>query len=185
MTQRISSAVVKSCAEPLVIGHLRRWSILAYPAPGRGTAFDVLCLHPNPALAVQPVRLRIWCSRWPEEQIGDIPLSEDPLQYFDFLTLAVLHLCLRDGQLHTAEGCSGPEFYTLPAAFLRAHYEPGGEEATRGWVRLESLDLAPYKNEHGWNLIARDLGLSHPMYVASHGVYELMEVAGSAESPPA
>ena len=58
------------------------------------------------------------------------------------------------------QGVQQPEFYTLPKAFIEQHhYRPqSGFEK----VRIKGLDLDAYKNESGFEQIARELGVPYP-----------------------
>jgi hypothetical protein len=61
---------------------------------------------------------------------------------------------------HSArEGASQPEFYTLTPEFIRNHHD-----ARSSWekVRTRGVDLSPFKNELGFELIARALEVPYP-----------------------
>lgn len=59
-------------------------------------------------------------------------------------------------------GMTEPEFFTLTADFIKAHHNK-----TSSWqkVRLRGLDeqLVAYKNELGFELIAKALGVPRPL----------------------
>jgi hypothetical protein len=52
------------------------------------------------------------------------------------------------------------EFFTLPSGFIRQHLA-----ATSSWqkVRLRNLQIEPFKNEAGFQLIAKALGVNPPV----------------------
>jgi hypothetical protein len=53
-----------------------------------------------------------------------------------------------------------PEFFTLPREFIQAHhYQP---ESGFQKVRTRGLDLSAYKDELGFEQIARDLAVPYP-----------------------
>jgi len=57
-------------------------------------------------------------------------------------------------------GCQDPEFYTLPREFVQKHhYRP---ESGFEYVGTKHLDLSPYKDELGFEQIARDLNIPYP-----------------------
>jgi len=57
-------------------------------------------------------------------------------------------------------GQKHPEIYTLPADFIRQHHRT----SQSGWekVMTKNLDLQPYSDESGFELIANDLGIAYP-----------------------
>ncbi len=57
------------------------------------------------------------------------------------------------------EGLKEPEFYTLPVRFIREHHNKSSS-----WekVRLGNQPLDKYKNERGFELIAKALKVSYP-----------------------
>ncbi len=60
----------------------------------------------------------------------------------------------------TIEGCLAPEFYTLPNDFIRSNHhivESGWEK-----VKTKNIDIDQYKNEKGFELIAKELGVEYP-----------------------
>jgi hypothetical protein len=58
-----------------------------------------------------------------------------------------------------AAGCREPEFYTLPAEFIRQHHN---RRSSWEKVRLGNLDIEQYKNGKGFELIAAALGIEYP-----------------------
>ena len=59
-------------------------------------------------------------------------------------------------------GAREPEYFTLSQAFIREHHEPS---STWEKVRLKKLEaeIQIYKNDAGFELIAKDLGIARPV----------------------
>ena len=159
--------VVSEGAEYLVMGHLMRRNILAYKAPPCNEGYDLICIHPNPRHEEAPgeraqVRVQVK-SRYATDCDRGFPVREITLNAFDFLVVAFLNIGRffqgRDG----TTGAEDPEFFTFPADFIRAHHTTGGWQK----VQLRGMDaeIAPYKNEAGFELIAQALGVNRPCKV--------------------
>jgi len=58
------------------------------------------------------------------------------------------------------DGIAEPEFYTLPAEFIKANHQ----KALSGWERVltKGKDMENYKNERGFEIIAQDLKIPYP-----------------------
>lgn len=165
MTTPLRLPVVSESAEYLVMGHLMRRNILAYKAPPGNEGYDLICIHPDPRH--QPgqgecaqVRVQVK-SRYATDCDRGFPVKEASLDAFDFLVVVFLNIGKfrsgKDGSI----GASDPEFFTLPAKFIREHHD-----TSSSWhkVHLRGLDaeLTPYKDEAGFELIAEALGVERP-----------------------
>ena len=156
--------VVSEGAEYLVMGMLMRRNILAYKAPPGNEGYDLICIHPDPRHRPGPgelaqVRVQVK-SRYATDCDRGFPIREVSLDAYDFLVVAFFNIGTffhgRDG----SGGARPPEFYTLDPAFIAAHRNPSGWKK----VNLRGLDdeLAPFKDEQGFERIARALGIERP-----------------------
>lgn len=157
--------VISEGAEYLVMGYLMRRNILAYKAPPGNEGYDLICIHPDPrhrpgSGELAQVRVQVK-SRYATDSDRGFPIKESKLDAFDFVVVVFLNIgeFFRGGDGTTGE--REPEFYTLPAVFIREHHYHSG-----GWqkVSLRGLDttIASYKNEAGFELVARALGIPRP-----------------------
>jgi hypothetical protein len=153
--------VVSLSAEYLVMGHLMRRNILAYKAPPNHEGYDLICIHPDPRHVGAQVRVQVK-SRFATDHDRGFPLRATSLDAFDFVVVAFLNIGFymkkaRDGSARA--GARPPEYYTLPAAFAREHHRVAG-----GWERVltRGLDLTPYRDDAGFELIASMLGIPYP-----------------------
>ncbi len=156
--------VVSEGAEHLVMGYLMRRNILAYKAPPGNEGYDLICIHPNPKHKPGPdevaqVRVQVK-SRYATDCDRGFPLKEKSLGAFDFLVIVYLNIGTFNRGRDGTAGASQPEFYTLTPDFIGAHH------STDGWqkVRLRGLDeeMLPFKDEAGFELIAKALGVDRP-----------------------
>lgn len=157
--------VVSLGAESLVMGHLMRRNILAYKAPPNNEGYDLVCIHPNPRAVGPQVRVQVK-SRLATDCDRGVPVKSRTLDAFDFLVIAFLNLGNFFRKARKAPGRAGvapPEFYTLPAEFVRAHHR------TSGWEKLHTrgVDLSEYRDELGFERIANTIGVPYPW---KHGV---------------
>lgn len=157
--------VVSEGAEHLVMGMLMRRNVLAYKAPPGNEGYDLICIHPDPRHRPGPgelaqVRVQVK-SRYQTDCDRGFPLKEKGLDAFDFLVIVFLNIGEFFGGKDGTTGAAPPEFYTLPAHFVREHHR-----ADSVWqkVRLKGLDelLKPYRDEVGFELIAKALGVPRP-----------------------
>ncbi len=154
--------VVSAGAEHLVMGYLMRRNILAYEAPRNNEGYDLICIHPDPRHKpkkgeLPQVRVQVK-SRYATDCNRQLPIKEVSLDAFDFLIVAFLNIGKFYGRNDGSTGLLEPEFYTLPAAFVREHHYK-----TPGWQKIQLRPLAnqiePFKNEAGFELIAKKLGV--------------------------
>ena len=160
--------VLSEGAEHLVMGHLMRRNILTYKAPPMNEGYDLICIHPDPRherLPGERTQLRVQVkSRYATDCDRGFPVKEKSLNAFDFLVVVFLNIGKFFRGNDGSTGAAEPEFYTLPADFIRRHHQDVG-----GWqkVRLRSVEesLEPYRNELGFELIANALGVERPLKV--------------------
>jgi hypothetical protein len=157
--------VVSAGAEYLVMGYLMRRNILTYKAPPNNEGYDLICIHPDPrrqrSSSEPQVRVQVK-SRYATDCDRGFPLKEASLDAFDFLIVAFLNIGNFLGKRDGSSGLREPDFYTLPNDFIRRHHKP-----TSSWqkVLLRGLDkeIAPFKNEVGFEQIADRLGVPKPL----------------------
>lgn len=157
--------VVSAGSEYLVMGYLMRRNILTYKAPQGNEGYDLICIHPDPRHKLknnQQAQIRVQVkSRYAADCNWSFLLKENSLEAFDFLIVAFLNI----GQFYRGnDGTSGsrePEFYTLPRDFIRQHLNK-----RTSWQKVELKPIRDqidkYKNEKGFELIAKALGIPHP-----------------------
>lgn len=164
--KRLLLPVVTLGAEHLVTGYLMRRNILTYKAPPRNEGYDLICIHPDPRNITKLhncrdlIRVQVK-SRYATDAYRTFPLKEESLDAFDFLIAVYLNIGNFFGKSDGLTGSSVPEFYTFPNEFIREHHEK-----TARWqqVNLRNLDdkIEPFKNETGFEQIARALGIPKP-----------------------
>jgi hypothetical protein len=98
-------------------------------------------------------------SRYATDCDGTFPVKEKSFDAFDFLVVVFLNIGNFLGRLGCEHGLGTPEFYTLPRSFIVRHHDKSSS-----WERFRTrgLNLAPYKNERGFELIAKALSISYP-----------------------
>ena len=80
---------------------------------------------------------------------------------FDYLGVVFLNvgyfLAKRRGRAR--QGSQPPEFYTFLVNFIREY-----QKAASSWekVRTRGLDVSPYRDDFGFEQVARDLGIDYP-----------------------
>jgi hypothetical protein len=157
--------VVSLSAEYLVMGHLLRRNVLTYKAPPGNEGYDLICIHPDPRHKQRKnefaqVRVQVK-SRYQTDSDRGFPVKEASIDAFDFLVVAFLNIGKFFSGKDGSTGWAEPEFFTLPAKFIREHHD-----ARSSWqkVKLRGLDdeIAEFKNDKGFELIAKGLGVARP-----------------------
>ena len=153
--------VVTLSSEFLVMGHLMRRNILTYKAPPNNEGYDLLCIHPDPRTKGKQVRIQVK-SRFATDCNRAFIVKEKTLDAFDFLIVAFLNIgyFFRMAKRHPCrDGAREAEFYTFPASFIRRH-----RDMTSSWGTMQTrgLDIEKYKNEQGFELVAKALGIPYP-----------------------
>lgn len=141
-----------------------RRNILAYEAPRNNEGYDLICVHPNPRHRpkrgeLAQVRVQVK-SRFATDCDRAFPVKEASLDAFDFLIVAFLNIGKFSGRNDGATGAREPEFYTFPREFIREHHDT---RSTWQKVILRKLELDSFKNEAGFELIAKRLGVPKPI----------------------
>src|SRR3989442_3964871 len=153
--------VISHGAEYLVMGHLMRRNILAYKAPPNNEGYDLICIHPDPRKRSRQIRVQVK-SRLATDSDRGFPVKRKSLTAFDYVVVVFLNVgyYFSKSKRHRARaGAQNPEFYTLPARFIRHHYYPHSS-----WEKFmtRGLDLEAYKDERGFEQIARALNIPYP-----------------------
>jgi len=150
--------VVSHGAEFLVQGYLMRRNILTYKAPPNNEGYDLNCIHPDPHKVTRQIRVQVK-SRYASDSNREFPVKAVTFTAFDFLIAVFLNIGDFNGRGDSAAGNRPPEFYTFPASFIRRHHD-----ASSSWekVRLGKLNIERYKNDRGFELIAKELKISYP-----------------------
>lgn len=152
-------AVISLGAEYLVIGNLMRRNILAYKAPPNNEGYDLICIHPDPRSSGKQVRVQVK-SRYQTDNDRAFPVKAKTFGAFDYLVVAFLNIGYYYKHKPVRSGFCEPEFYTLPAQFIRANHQ----SSASGWERVltRGVDMDAYKNERGFESIASELGIPYP-----------------------
>ena len=158
--------IVSLGAEHLVMGHLMRRNILAYKAPPNNEGYDLICMHPDPRLARKQLRVQVK-SRLATDCDRGFPVKAKTFDAFDYVVVVFLNVGYffrRRQPGYAKAGASAPEIYTLPASFIREHHNTASS-----WekVRTSGLDLSRYRDEQGFEQIARRLRIPYPQKATS------------------
>jgi hypothetical protein len=151
--------VVSHGAEHLVIGYLMRRNILAYKAPPNNEGYDLICIHPDPKKVTKQIRVQVK-SRYQTDCDRAFPVKERTFKAFDYLIVVFLNIGNFYCRGRVLDGYQEPEFFVLPVNWIRKHHTP----AESGWdkVRTRGQKIDRFKNEHGFELIAKGLGIPYP-----------------------
>ena len=153
--------VISLSAEFLAMGHLMRRNILAYKAPPGNEGYDIICVHPDPRHIGPQIRVQVK-SRLATDCDRGFPVRETTLEAFDYLIVAFLNVGYffnKSKSRDSRSGAQNPEFYTLPVSFVRQHHNTNSS-----WQKVitRGLDLTPYRDEAGFELIANALHIPYP-----------------------
>jgi hypothetical protein len=154
--------VINHGAEFLVMGHLMRRDILTYKAPPNNEGYDLICIHPDPRKSGRQIRVQVK-SRLATDCDRGFPVKEKSLDAFDYLVVVFLNVGWFYRNRWKKEpgrmGARDPEFYTFPAPFIREHHD-----ARHSWqkVMTRGLDIEKFKNETGFEQIAKRLKIPYP-----------------------
>lgn len=150
--------VISYGAEFLVQGFLMRRNILTYKAPPNNEGYDLICIHPDPRVKGEQLRIQVK-SRYQTDCNKTAPIKEKDLNAFDFLIVVLQNIgyFYKKGLIASRER-KQPEFWTLPVDFVRKHFD-----SRYSWqkIDLKSVDER-YKNENGFELIANRLKIEYP-----------------------
>jgi hypothetical protein len=153
--------VISLSAEYLVMGYLMRRNILAFKAPPNNEGYDLICIHPDPRRSGRQIRVQVK-SRLATDCDRGFPVKSHTLNAFDYLVVVFLNVgyFMHRAKRHAVtDGQQEPEFYTFPAAFIRAHHD-----ARSSWekVRTKGLDISAFRNGAGFEQIADALEIEYP-----------------------
>ncbi len=162
---RLMLPVVSVGLEYLVMGCLMRRIILTYKAPPDNEGYDLICIHPDPRYkpkSSQKSQIRIQVkSRYATDCNKSFPIKEKSIDAFDYLIISFLNIGKFYGGNTGDSGEKEVEFYTLPNDFIRKHHN---KSSNWGKVMLRPLlsEIEKFKDEKGFELIAKDLGIERP-----------------------
>jgi len=154
--------VVSLGSEFLVMGNLMRRNILAYKAPTNQEGYDIICIHPDPKKSGKQVRIQVK-SRYQSDGGWGFPIKERHLDGFDFLVFVRLNIgnysSNRKKDMPSIEGRRDVEYYTLTQEFIKENHKVEGK-----WekVYLRGKNIEKFKNENGFELIAKKLKVGYP-----------------------
>jgi len=151
--------VVSLGAEHLAIGHLMRRNILAYKAPPNTKGYDLVCIHPDPRKKSRQVFVQVK-SRYQTDCDRAFPVKGETFEFFDYIIVVFLNLGYFYCKKPVLEGFRDAEFYTLPRDWIRKHHRI----TKSGWQKVHTKGemIDEFKNEKGFEQIARDLGIAYP-----------------------
>ena len=138
-----------------------RRNILTYKAPPNNEGYDLICIHPDPRVRSKQIRVQVK-SRYATDCDRGFPVKARTFDTFDYLVVAFLNIgSFSKRRRNLVQVIRAPEFYTLPRSWVEEHHDP-----SNSWerVRLRGLEhkLERYKNESGFELIAKKLGVDYP-----------------------
>jgi len=151
--------VVSLSAEYLVLGQLMRRNILAYKAPPNNEGYDLICIHPDPRQSTKIIRVQVK-SRYQTDCDRAFPVKGKTFGAFEYLIVVFLNIGFFFSRVGDENGRQAPEYFTLPREFVeKHHYRP---QSGFQKVRTRGLDLSAFKDETGFEQIARDLQIRYP-----------------------
>jgi len=154
--------VISHGAEFLVVGHLMRRNILTYKAPPNNEGYDLLCIHPNPSQVTKQLRIQVK-SRYQTDCDRAFPVNKKSFDAFDYLVVVFQNIgFFYNKNREVLKGYRDPEFYCFPRDWIRDHHKI----FKSGWQKVHTngleKELKAYKNEQGFELIAKELGITYP-----------------------
>jgi hypothetical protein len=99
-------------------------------------------------------------SRYQTDCDRAFPVKEGTFAAFDYLVIVFLNIGYFYRRRPVLDGYGQPEFYTLPVEWITEHHTITKSGWQKVHTRGEALD--EFKNEKGFELIARELGVEHP-----------------------
>jgi|ERR1051326_1372690 hypothetical protein len=139
-----------------------RRNILAYKAPTNYEGYDLICINPNPKKSGRQIRVQVK-SRYQSDSALAFPIKTTQLDGFDFLIFVRLNIGNflskhNKGKL-SIEGRRDVEYYTLTKDVISENHKIEGK-----WekVYLKGKNIEKYKNEKGFELIAKKLKIDYP-----------------------
>ena len=157
--------IVAESAENLVMGYLMRRNILTFKAPPKNEGYDLIAIHPDPKHIAKKAKfplIRIQVkSRYATDCNKSFMVKEKSFKGFDYLIAVFLNIGKFGGKNNGSSGAKNIEFYTLPRKLIKKyHYKSGKWEKETLHPYLKELEK--YKDEAGFELIAKALGVKKP-----------------------
>ncbi|HWY97538.1 MAG TPA: hypothetical protein VNY36_00515, partial [Bacteroidia bacterium] len=123
---------------------------------------DIICIHPNPKKSGKQIRVQVK-SRYQTDSDGGFPLKKESLDGFDFLVFVKLNIGYFFSKHKignsSKNGRQEAEYYTLTREFCLENHKVEGS-----WqkVKTNGVNMDKYKNEKGFELIAKKLKIDYP-----------------------
>jgi hypothetical protein len=138
-----------------------RRNVLTYKAPPNNEGYDLICIHPDPKVRARQIRVQVK-SRYQTDCDSAFPLKEKSFDAFDYVIVVFLNNGYYFRKKPVRDGLRAPTFYTLPSKFIQEHHQT----TTSGWERVvmnrNAKAMAKYKDESGFEIIAKRLRISYP-----------------------